>query len=136
MPFKNKEDKKAWQKKYNQANKDKIATWHIDNKDRVAAYKKSWSKNNKDKIKISRDKEKDGFHTVYYLRKELYVGVTNSLKRRLGEHKYVANRYVEDAEIIGKYKTRKEALTVEAEYHAKGYLGANKHHNKTTTKQQ
>ena len=138
MPFKNKEDKAAWQKKYNQVNKEKKQAYYEANKDRLTIYKSSYYKDNREHLrnlgKIQSESEKDGLYTVYCLEKENYVGVTNALNRRLREHRSKAKRYIEDVEVMGKYATRAEALAVEAKYHSMGYLGANAHHEKTTTK--
>ena len=71
-----------------------------------------------------RKSKKDGLYTVYLLPKENYVGQTNNLAYRLIGHRGVG-RDTTDAEVIGKYKTRREALDVEKEYHDKGYKGFN-----------
>ena len=62
-------------------------------------------------------------YTVYYLLEEHYVGMSSGLKNRLYHHKHTYNRHVEDVEIIGKYKTKQEALMVETKLHSMGYLG-------------
>jgi|TARA_R110000737_G_C14250862_1_gene426615 hypothetical protein len=101
MPFKNKEDKAAWTKKYYQ-----------DNKEKIKAYNKALN-----------ESRKDGLFTVYLLTRENYVGQTHNLYQRLKDHKHSHKRDVSDVQILGKYKTRKEAMEVEAKYHSKGYLG-------------
>jgi hypothetical protein len=109
MPFKTKEEKAAWSKKYYQANKEKLDV----------------------KSKAYKDAKKDGLYTVYYLKEEHYVGITENLTYRLFVHKSRNNRHIEDVEVIGKYNTRKEATRVEAALHAMRYLG-----RRSTYKQQ
>ncbi len=112
----NKEETKEYMKKYYLANKEKYAAnnkaWNIKNKEKVAAEKKVYFEN-----------KKDGFYTVYHLVNENYVGQTSSLYTRLKTHKSKHGRDISNVQIIGKYKTREEAKAVEAEYHARGYLG-------------
>tara|TARA_R110001632_G_scaffold198414_1_gene320706 strand:+ start:382 stop:687 length:306 start_codon:yes stop_codon:yes gene_type:complete len=83
------------------------------------------------------ESRKDGLYTVYYLKKEHYVGMTSDLTSRLYRHKSQEfNRYVEDVEVVGKYKTKAEARNVEAKLHLMGYLGAHpgrKGHKKEKT---
>ena len=101
MPYKNKEDKAAYNKKYQETNKEKIAAEN----------------------KVKYESHKDGLYTVYYLVNENYVGQTSSLYTRLNYHKNSNNRDISNVQILGKYKTREEAKAVESEYHARGYLG-------------
>jgi len=69
---------------------------------------------------------KNGWFTVYCLPEENYVGMTTSLYQRLRAHKSVNhNRNIEGAYVLGKYKTKREALDAEASYHAKGFKGTN-----------
>tara|TARA_R110002073_G_scaffold274753_1_gene438263 strand:+ start:286 stop:696 length:411 start_codon:yes stop_codon:yes gene_type:complete len=117
------QDIKEYRKKYREANKEKLD-----------AYNKAWVKANKEKrtaiSKTWQENQKDGLYTVYLLTNENYVGQTDNLYQRLLGHKSKHNRNVEDVKIIGKYKTRKEALDVERSYHNKGYKGMNKSHKK------
>ena len=108
-----KKDRTEYYKKYYQANKE--------NK---AAYNEAYNEDNK-----------DGYYTVYYLKEEHYVGMTTSLNIRLSSHKSKHNRHIEDVEIIGKYKTKKEALRVEAALHAMGYLGGHPQLKQQTLKE-
>ena len=101
MAHKNKEDKREYDKKYREANKEKLA-----------AQDEAW-----------KESKKDGLYTVYHLVNENYVGQTNSLYFRLNNHKSNHGRDISNVQILGKYKTREEAKAVEAEYHSKGYLG-------------
>ena len=146
--MKTEEEKKESQrlacKKYNDANKEKAAARYIANKEAVNARHKKYYLANKEKLdakstayylankesiaaraKAYVESKKDGFFTVYLLPKDNYVGQTSNMYRRLFEHKSESNRDTTDAKVLGKYKTREEALAIEASYHAKGYLGFN-----------
>ena len=101
MPYKNKEERKEYEKKYREKNKEKLASYD----------------------KAFQESKKDGLFTVYLIVNENYVGQTISLHKRLQKHKNSNNRDVSNVQIIGKYKTREEAKAVESEYHSKGYLG-------------
>jgi hypothetical protein len=116
------ENNKAWIAAYNKS-------WNKANKEKIAAQKKVWGKANKEKIaaqkKVYQESKKDGLFTVYLLVNENYVGQTNNLFYRLIHHKNIRGRDVSNVQIIGKYKTREQAMEIEAGYHARGYLGAN-----------
>jgi len=101
MPHKNKEDQKAWQKNWYQANKKEIAA--------------------KDKARY--ESKRDGLYTVYLLTKEGYVGMTSHLNSRIQNHRK-DGRDISDVQIIGKYHTKDEALRIEARYHNEGFKGA------------
>ena len=126
-----KEEKRKYDKKYREANKEKYAAnkkaWNRANKEKIAAEKKVYYQANKEKLaaydKAYKESKKDGLYTVYHLVNENYVGQTINLYTRLEVHKNRNGRDVSDVQILGKYKTRKEAKAVEAEYHSKGYLG-------------
>jgi hypothetical protein len=119
-------DRKEYYRKYNVANKAKkkaqMKAWEEangkeyreKNKERIAVYQKSYLQS-----------KRDGLFTVYLLPKENYVGQTECLYQRLQNHKNCSARDITDAEVLGKYATREEALAVEASYHAKGYNGFN-----------
>ena len=103
--------------------------WYLANKEKQTAYSKAYNAANSEKRAVQKkawmNNKKDGFYSVYLLPKENYVGQTNNFYRRLSEHRHRCDRDVTDAEVLGKYATKKEALAVEASYHAKGYLGRN-----------
>ena len=120
----NKEEKKEYNKKYNEANKEKLAAKREGEKEKKAAYDKEY-----------RGAQKDGLYTVYYLKEEHYAGMTSNLTYRLSYHKSVHNRHIEDVEVIGKYKTKEEALRVEAALHSMGYLGRHPKAKQQTLKQ-
>ncbi len=116
-----KEAKKAYAKAYYNANKEKAAAYYkkynsnLDNKAKRSAQAKEYV-----------EAQKDGLFTVYCLPEENYVGMTTSLYQRLRAHKSVNhNRNIEGAYVLGKYKTKREALDAEASYHAKGFKGTN-----------
>ena len=123
-----KEEKAEYDKKYYAKNKEKkltqVKAWQNDNKERVNAQKK-----------VYYESLKDSLYTVYYLKEEHYAGMTTTLIRRLLKHKSQYDRYVEDVEIVGKYKTKAGALKVEAALHAMGYLGRSPRFKKQTLKQ-
>ena len=101
--------------------------WNRANKEKRAAYNKKYQQANKEEIAVKKkayfESKKDGLYTVYHLVNENYVGQTSNLYTRLNCHTGNQNRDVSNVQIIGKYKTKKEAKAVEAEYHARGYLG-------------
>ena len=107
--------------------------WRLANKEKAAAYQKEYVAKNPEKIykikskygKKYRESKKDGLFTVYLLPKENYVGMSSSLHVRLRNHTSKHNRNITGYKILGKYATKKEALEIEASYHAKGYLGRN-----------
>ncbi len=98
--------------------------WRLANKEKHAAYQRKYRGDNKDNAAAYRESKKDGLFTVYLLPKENYVGQTECLSRRLQRHRY-KNRNTTDAKVLGKYKTREEALAIGSSYHAKGYNGLN-----------
>ena len=118
-----KEEKREYNKNYKEANKEKIAVqqkvYKEANKEKIDAYHKDYSKK-------WIDSKKDGLYTVYLLPEENYVGQTNNLYQRLVKHRCRDERNTSGMQVIGKYNTREQAMNVEADYHSKGYLGANR----------
>tara|TARA_R110000796_G_scaffold208525_1_gene324812 strand:+ start:222 stop:563 length:342 start_codon:yes stop_codon:yes gene_type:complete len=101
-----KEERKEYQKEYD-------IKYYQDNKEKRDAQNKA-----------NYESKKDGLYTVYLLPKHRYVGMTDNLHKRLTAHKSANhNRNIEGAEVLGKYKTREEAMEVEATYHSKGFNG-------------
>jgi len=121
-----KEEKKLYDKNYYLANKKKKAAqfskWYKENKDKVKAYNEANKEVMSEKRKVYRASRKDGLYTVYYLHKENYIGMTSRFTDRMNSHRF-NGKHVEDVEIINKYKTKREALDVEAAFHNVGYLG-------------
>jgi len=109
----NKEKKSAYEKEYKKLNREKTRERN-----------KIWYHNNKEKAVAYRESLKDGIYSVYLLPMENYVGQTECMYNRMHQHKN-AGRDITDAKVLGSYKTRKEALAIEASYHAKGYNGWN-----------
>tara|TARA_R110001632_G_scaffold149125_1_gene266393 strand:- start:636 stop:977 length:342 start_codon:yes stop_codon:yes gene_type:complete len=105
--------------------KEYFQKWGEANKEHKVAYTKAWRKANKEKIDAKRQANEDGYYTVYLLVNENYVGQTKNLSQRLTYHKSRFGRDTTDVQILGKYKTKREALDVEKSYHNKGYLGKN-----------
>jgi hypothetical protein len=140
----NKEKVAASKKKWRENNPNYKREWNVNNKDKIAASQKRWNKNNAEKAaeasrkwaannpeKVAARKKrwveshKDGLYTVYYLPEEAYVGQTENMRMRMSNHRS-KGRDTKHHEILGKYKTREEAMAVEAKYHSMGFLGANK----------
>ena len=98
--------------------------WREANRGYARIHNKLYREANKEKIAIEKKKyiesKKDGLYTVYLLKNEMYVGQTECLYERIKNHKRVG-RNVLDVQIVGKYKTREEAKTVEKSYHDIGY---------------
>ena len=118
-----KRDRTEYFKKYYQANKEKYSAFKETHKEKRVVYSKVYN-----------ESKKDGLYTVYYLKEDHYAGMTSSLYLRLKSHK-AYGKHIEDVEIIGKYKTKKEALRVEAALHAMGYNGRNPQYKQQTLKQ-
>lgn len=76
---------------------------------------------------------KDPYYTVYYLPEHHYIGMTNSFKRRMQEHK-TKGKIVEGCEIVGRYKTAIQAHLYETMLHAMGYEGFKYGNEQSTTK--
>ena len=111
-------------KKWNNANREKKAAnnkeYYLANKEKARDYAKKHNK-------TYREAKKDGLFTVYCLPEENYVGMTSCFSERIRNHKSANhNRNIKGAYVLGKYKTKREALDVESSYHAKGYLGNKK----------
>tara|TARA_R110002124_G_scaffold4796_1_gene29747 strand:- start:63 stop:437 length:375 start_codon:yes stop_codon:yes gene_type:complete len=111
-----KEEKKEYSRK-----------WYLKNKVKVLAMVKEYNaKHKEEKVaynKAYKESKKDGLHTVYYLPKENYVGMTTGMYNRLNQHKTRHKRDITDVEIFGRYETDAEARGIERELHSLGYLG-------------
>ncbi len=94
------------------------------NKLRKVYRKKYYDKNKEllnDNMKQYNKSKKDGYHYVYYLPEEHYVGVTDNVKYRMYSHKSNFSRHTNDVEIVHKTPCRKEAELVESKLHSIGY---------------
>ena len=67
---------------------------------------------------------KDDFHTLYYLKEEHYIGLTNQPVLRMQNHKR-NGKYIADYEVVDAFKNKREALDAEQYMHSIGYNGAN-----------
>jgi len=63
-----------------------------------------------------------GYNYVYLLENEAYVGITNNLRKRIGDHRR-GGRNTNKIRILGVYKNRTKAHFVETLFHLKGYKG-------------
>ena len=127
-----KEQRREYDKAYYKANRDKILSQKIAyqevNSQRIAERRKSYYRANSKEIlskdKLKRESLKDSFYTLYYLREEHYVGVTNQPKLRLKNHKK-SGKHTIDYEAITTFNTKREALDAERHLHSIGYNGGN-----------
>lgn len=89
---------------------------YLKNKDAERGKIKEYYEANKEEILAQRKKYrnslKDDFYTLYYLKEDHYVGVTNQLKGRMYNHKN-KGKHVLDYEVIATFKTKREALDAE-----------------------
>jgi hypothetical protein len=63
-----------------------------------------------------------GYNYVYLLENEGYVGITNNLRKRIGDHRR-GGRNTNKIRLLGVYKNRIKAHFVETLFHLKGYKG-------------
>jgi len=113
MGFKCKEQKREWAKEYNKK-------YWLKHKEKLSQYKKELM-----------ESKKDGYHRVYLLENENYVGVTDSMVARLSQHKNQMKRDVSEYRVLYKTKDREEAHELEELLHDIGYKGR---HNKNSYK--
>ena len=74
------------------------------------------------KIRAYKATLKDDFYTVYYLKEEHYIGVTNQPKIRMQNQKR-NGKHVLDYEVVTTVKTKREALDIESLLHKLNYNG-------------
>ena len=86
-----------------------------------------WRKNNPEAVKAidarKKAKAKSKEYSLYYLPEDHYVGVTNQISLRLINHK-IKGKHILEYEIIGVFKSKKEALRTERYLHSIGYNGS------------
>tara|TARA_R110000796_G_C14350259_1_gene411498 strand:+ start:244 stop:642 length:399 start_codon:yes stop_codon:yes gene_type:complete len=122
--------KKEYDKKYRQANKEKIAAkskvYRKDNKEKLAAQKKAYNKANKE-IKAASDKayraSLNHDYCIYILPKERYIGVTKNITDRIRNHNSIELN-TEGFRVLQYFDTRQEAGHRERWLHSKGYKGS------------
>lgn len=125
------EEQREYKRKWKSDNREKIASqqraWYLANKEKVTAKSQAWYLANKEKVKAQAKafmESKRHEPVVYYLPEHHYVGVTDCLYNRLGNHKSRFNRLTEDHEIIYTAKDITEARAVERYMHYEmGYNG-------------
>lgn len=76
----------------------------------------------KSKIDSKRTRMPDGFYSVYYLPEHHYVGMTNSMKNRMQEHKH-KGKITDGYEVVAQFGSAIEAHLAETMLHAIGYNG-------------
>ena len=69
-------------------------------------------------------KKINNIYYLYYLPEEHYIGITNSLKRRMSVHRTQKNKITEGWEIIAEYTDPKLCALHEALMHYIGYNGS------------
>ena len=82
----------------------------------------------KTNTKAYKESKKLGYYVVYHLPNEHYCGVTQNTYHRMLDHKHRGNDTT-DWVVIHKCETKAGALAIEAQYHAKGWLGASGYKN-------
>ena len=124
----NKEAKKEYYKQHNENTIKYKKQWYQDNVERVKITQKQHYKNNltyyKQHSKQYRESTKLLYHVVYLLPDHNYVGVTDNIYVRMACHKSQYKRNTDNWIELARFDTREEALKCEAEYHFKGYEGA------------
>ncbi len=151
-----KANKRASDKRYREANKERISKsfkeYYKANKERMNLQSKAYREDNKDKVReydIKYKKANKQYHKeykrAYHESKRLkdihivyclpntdipYAGVTKRPDLRMQQHRSLTKRDTSDWFVLKVCKTREEAFEVEREYHEKGYDGANEHHYK------
>ena len=110
-----KEEKREYDKIYRKAN---IIALKAKARDRYIKNKAS----TKSKVLSYKQTLKDEFYTIYYLKEEHYVGVTNQPKIRMQNQKR-NGKHVLDYEVVTTVKTKREALDIESLLHKLNYNG-------------
>lgn len=126
MNWNNREERNAYNREWRKNNKDKTDAYTEKNRERINANQRNWRKNNREKWLKQRkewaDRKKDGYHTLYYLPEEHYIGITNFLEKRLHNHS-CEGRITEGCEVIARFERSVDAHWVETMFHQRGYNG-------------
>lgn len=122
---KNKEKLKAYRKAYREANREKRRL-----------YDKAYKARNKERYKAYREARKLPYTIIYCIpnyngKNDNYVGITNQIEARMGNHKHLGKLNTEEYIELDRVDTRAEAEVLEAQYHERGYHGIN-NRNKNT----
>tara|TARA_R110002049_G_scaffold222449_1_gene394135 strand:- start:787 stop:1233 length:447 start_codon:yes stop_codon:yes gene_type:complete len=127
-----KENRRLTRQAHYKANKLRIRNEQKSHYENSKDKKKSYYETNKESISIVKKEyyqsKKLGSVIVYSLPNynkngyEKYCGVTDCPSTRMRNHKSNGNN-TQDWIILGEFKTREEALIVEAKYHEQGYAG-------------
>lgn len=88
-----------------------------------STYDKKYVKDNPGKYNQRVRKYEDGYHRVYLLPEEDYVGVTYNMYRRLNEHEHGLKRNINGWRVLYKDKSREACLELEELLHDMGYKG-------------
>ena len=127
----NKKKKEAYDKAYYQSNKEKAVdyqkAYYQANKEKEKAYSKAYYQANREK-KIAKAAAQMAANkhdpVVYYLPEHHYVGVTNCLYSRLNNHRSYHKRITKGYEVLYTAKDAVEARAVERYMHYEmGYNG-------------
>ena len=110
-----KEEKREYDKIYRAANLDVLKAKSRDRYIKNKSHTKS-------KVLSYKQTLKDDFYTVYYLKEEHYIGVTNQPKIRMQNQKR-NGKHVLDYEVVTTVKTKREALDIESLLHKLNYNG-------------
>tara|TARA_R110000782_G_scaffold255317_1_gene344075 strand:- start:206 stop:562 length:357 start_codon:yes stop_codon:yes gene_type:complete len=110
-----KEEKREYDKIYRAINLDMIKS---KSRDRYIKNKASI----KSKVLSYKQSLKDDFYTIYYLKEEHYIGITNQPKIRMQGQKS-KGKHVLDYEVVTTVKTKREALDIESLLHKLNYNG-------------
>ncbi len=66
---------------------------------------------------------KDGHYSLYYIPEHHYVGMTNSLRGRMNEHRSKGKKITDGYEVIATFKRAVDCHLMETQLHAMGYYG-------------
>lgn len=89
-------------------------------------YDRIYYQKTKELRRLRYEASKTTSYQLYYMPEEHYIGVTNIFSKRMNAHR-AKGRITDGAHVVANFKTKQEALAVEAYMHDKlGYRG--KHH--------
>jgi hypothetical protein len=101
------------------------------NSESIKQRAKQWRKNNPNYMEQYRESLKNGKHHVYLLPEVNYIGITDNIKWRMGNHKSNNNISTTSSyKILHSFDNRDCALVVEDYYHELGWKGKHGEQNK------